>query len=102
MTLEELIAELKLHHPARVVKDGFSRPHSYRGDYSQLAFVPAEDVSIGQMLQAAESSLGQSFQGYKGGHYTMGGHVECYLAEVGESGEELGRRLLSYMLAESK
>lgn len=100
MSLEDLIAELKKHDPNKRVKLGFCCPHSYRGSYECLAFEPYEDASVGAMLTLATSALGQIFYGYKGGEYRMGPWSRVYLANLNESGEELGPTLLKYMLAD--
>jgi len=98
MTLGELIAKLKRHDPAKIVRLGFCNPHSYRGDYHSLAFEPAENVAVGEMLQCAERALGDTFSGYRGGLFTMQKITGVYLAKRGYEGEELGPLLLGYML----
>lgn len=98
MYLPELIEELKKHDKDKVIKKGFSSPHSWRGDYSELAFEPEENTTVGAMLKCAEDSLGKTFTGYKGGEFKMGEYTEVYLAEYSTCGEELGPTLLSFML----
>lgn len=99
MTLKELIDALRTHPPKQRVANGFARPHSYRGYYSELAFEPEANTTVGAMLAAAEEALGSTYTGYKGGEYTMGDHVDCYLAEEGNTGEEIGLMALKYMLS---
>jgi hypothetical protein len=99
MTLDELIKALEAEDPGKVLPLGFSNPHSYRWDYSELAFEPTANVTVGEMLSAARSALGATFQGWKGGEYTMTGSTDCHLAEQGDLGEELGPILLSLLLA---
>ena len=101
MYLRELINELSQHDPAVVVRQGFDSPHSYRGYYDHLAFEPATNVSIGSMLAAAEEANGSTYQGWKGGDFTMGDWTPCHLAYMGDTGEGLGRTLLRYMLADT-
>ena len=99
--LGDLIAALAKEDPARVLPVGFNRPHSYRGYYEQLAFEPAENITIGEMLAAARSALGTTFTGYKGGDYTMGEHTECWIANYGESGsDQIGHVLMRLLLAQ--
>lgn len=100
-TLGELIARLRqeVDHTRRV-KVGFHEPHSYRGYYEQLAFELATDVTIAEMLAAAESALGATYQGWKGGDYTMTDYTDVWLvAERGDCGETLGAVFLELMLA---
>lgn len=100
MTLRELIAALESADPERVVPYGFRDPHSYRGIYADVAFEPAENITVGEMLAAARSALGATFQGYKGGDYTMREYTDCWLSEYGHaSGETIGPTLLRLMLA---
>lgn len=40
-TLGEIIAYLKTFPPDRVIANGFTHAHSYRGYYEDLAFEPA-------------------------------------------------------------
>ena len=101
MYLDELIVMLRHANQDAVLKNGFTYPHSYRGYYSELAFEPAEDVKVSDMLRDAEGALGKTFMGYKGGDYTMHGAVECYLATYGNTGEELTIRLMTYMLKDT-
>jgi hypothetical protein len=99
MELGELIAALEAEDPARVLPLGFGKPHSYRGYYEQLAFEPTADVMIGDMLEAAKSALGATYEGWKGGDFTMHERTDCWLAEEGHSGgEEIGPILLALML----
>lgn len=100
MTLDELIRVLDAEDPNRVLPLGFSNPHSWRGDYYQLAFEPTANVTIGQMLTDARSARGTTYEGWKGGQYTMNDMTDCWLDETGSStGETLGPILLTLLLA---
>ena len=81
-TLAELPADMVFPH-------GFAHSHSYRGYYDQLAFEPATNTRAGDMLAAAQSALGKTYTGYKGGDYEMHSWTECWLAEYGDTGEAL-------------
>lgn len=61
MTLDELIAALDAADPDLVLPDGFTNPHSYRGYYEQLAFEPAQDVRVADMLADAREALGTTY-----------------------------------------
>lgn len=99
LNLGDLVERLEREDPDRVVPMGFANPHSYRGDYSKLAFEPARDVTIGAMLDAARAALGATFGGYKGGDYTMHDYTEVWLANYGEdSDNKLGPLLLELLL----
>lgn len=97
MMLGELIAALEACDPETKVPIGFGHPHSYRGYYTDLAFEPVRDTTIGAMLAAAKEALGRVYQGYKGGDYLMGEYNDCWLSEYGTTGEGLGPVLLAYM-----
>lgn len=99
--LGELVERLRREDPAKRVHLGFRYPHSYRGDYFDLAFELAENITVGDMLTAAESAFGTTYQGWKGGDYTMGEWTSTWLVtEEGDCGESLGAVLLEYMLAD--
>ena len=98
MQLGELIAALEQAHPNRVVKHGFGPPASYRGHYDQLAFEPASNLTVKDMLLHAKSAINSTFEGYKGGHFLMTDSTPVWLASWGELGEEIGPTLLSLML----
>lgn len=101
-TVSELIEVLEQEDPALVVPNGFSSPHSYRGFYERLAVEPASNVTVGEMLADLRGAIGTTYEGYKGGEYEMGEWSDVHLAEYGTCGEELGVRLLRYMIAEAK
>ena len=100
MYLHELIDELKKHDPAKRVRRGFDSPHSYRGYYDELAFEPCGETTVGEMLEAAQSAVGETYQGWKGGDFLMNDWTPVHLAHMGDCGEDLGSTLLSYMLAD--
>lgn len=101
LELGEIVARLRREDPAKRLKLGFLHPHSYRGYYEQLAFELVRSVTVGEMLAAAESALGETFQGWKGGDYTMKDWTDTWLvSEEGTSaGETIGEVLLELMLA---
>ena len=98
MILENLIHALEQEYESKIVPMGFNNPHSYRGYYEDLAFEPAENVTVGEMLKCAKEALGQTFSGYKGGDYTMKKYTTVWLANYGDTGEGIGAILLNYML----
>lgn len=99
LTLGELIALLEKEDPGRTVLVGFACPHSYRGDYTEVAFEIRENVTVGSMLEAARSALGATFEGWSGGEFTMHEHDGAWLVqEEGDNGETLGSVLLGLML----
>jgi len=98
MILKHLIARLEDAYPEHIVRVGFNNPHSYRGYYEDLAFKPVENITVREMLEAAKSALGCTFEGYKGGKFKMSEFSECWLAHWGERGEVIGNVLLDYML----
>ena len=103
LSLGEIITRLKQADPEQVLPIGFAAPHSYRGYYEELAFEVRRNVTVGEMLAAAESALGTTFQGWKGGDYTMREYSSAWLVrEEGYCGESLGAVLLELMLANSE
>jgi|SRR5690242_6489995 len=100
LTLGKLIEALKLADPKKVVQKGFARPGSWRGVYEELAFEPAQNVTVESMLKHAEAALGATFEGYKGGEYTMNEYTPVHISEYGESYDYLGEFFLWYMLGD--
>jgi len=98
LTLGRLIDALTEADPKKVLKKGFKKPHSWRGIYEELAFEPAENVTVGEMLASAQEAVGKSFQGWKGGEFTMTRETEVHVSFEGESYDYLGDILLFYML----
>lgn len=97
MWLSELIEYLEAENEDRILSFGFAHPHSYRGYYDRLAFEPAWNVRVGDMLKDAKESKGKTFMGYKGGDYTMDGMTEVYIAKYSECGDEISKMLLDYI-----
>lgn len=98
MTLGELIEWLEKQNLNLIVKDGFGSPHSDRGDYSELGFTPVAEAEIGDMLAHAQSALGATFTGWKGGEFKMGEHTPVYIGKFGECGEEITTTHFKYWL----
>jgi hypothetical protein len=98
MYLKEMIEYLEKEPPEMVVPMGFGNTCSYRGDYSELAFIAAPNTTIKQMLALARGAIGRGFPGWKGGEYTMTEYCRVYLVNgCGETGDEIGPILLDYM-----
>ncbi len=88
MNLGKLIDKLTELPQDGIVAKGFGEPHSYRGYYEQLGFTPVENVSVKAMITYARSARGKTFEGYKGGSYTMTTLTDCWIAEYGETAED--------------
>lgn len=100
-SLGELITALENFHPARTVPVGIANPHSFRGDYSELAFEPAPASTVAEMLTVAKSALGRTFQGWKGGDYVMDEHTPVWFEMEGSGdGETIGPVMLGLLLPE--
>jgi hypothetical protein len=101
MNLGELITALEAADPNQVVSHGFHNPHSYRGDYYDLAFEPAQNVTVASMLEAARTALGTTYQGWKGGDFTMGADTWCWLSEQGTAScDNISSLLFELMLSQ--
>jgi hypothetical protein len=89
MTLRDLIARLEAEDQDLLCPRGFRNPHSYRGHYRELSFDPWPNVTVAEMLAAARSADGATYQGWKGGDYTMGLDTPCHFAPKGDC-DDLG------------
>lgn len=102
MELKELIDELRKYPPETTASRGLGNPHSYRGWYDQIAFEMVENTSAGAMLAAAESAVGATYTGWKGGDYTMFHDTPTHLVmERGRCGDEITQMMLHLMLGEA-
>lgn len=105
MQLQDVIAVLRKAVEERgasyEVQFGFCNPHSYRGYYRELAFEPSGTTTIGSMLEAAEGADGATYEGWKGGDFTMSDYSDCHIAVEGDCGEELSPLELAFMLESS-
>jgi hypothetical protein len=102
VSLGELIAALEeaLRRGDTLLGQGFGKPGSYRGYYAELAFEPANNVTVSSMLAHAKSALGATFKGYKGGAFTMSEYTPCWIARYGTSaGDLIGPMLFGFMLS---
>ena len=82
--LIEWLERMNQEHPDGIVPYGFDEPHSWRGDYEDLAFTPKESAKISDMLNHAKDSMGREFIGGDGGEFEMGEYTECWIAKQGK------------------
>ena len=79
--------------------------HSYRGYYIDLAFAPLYDTETRTVKEALKEALlahGKTFEGYKGGEFTMEGDTPVWYSHYGTCGPAImgitdeGEILLQY------
>lgn len=106
MTLGEWIDTLTmLHHDAEVVMDCGTVPvglASWRGVYAELTLdsrTDAEAITVKELLRDATEAVGTTFQGYKGGAFTMDRSTPVW---ADEWGEYRGRMLLGVVASGDK
>lgn len=97
MGLSDIIAALKAADQSYVPPLGFHNAHSYRGDYSDLGVEPVAGVSVGDMVETLEAALGCTFEGWKGGSYTMQDYSYVHIAAEGNVGDRIGPVLVGYL-----
>lgn len=84
--------------PVLVEVDGETRPagelHSYRGYREDLAigFGPYFEgrptyATVGDLASALRAAIGQDFEGYKGGDYTMAADTTLWIAPEGTTSQ---------------
>lgn len=89
MTLGKLIDRLEALPPGQAI-EAINEPHSYRGYYSDLAFERADGTqTASEALTICRSAMGEVFQGYKGGDYTMGRNTPVWIASYGCCGDKI-------------
>jgi hypothetical protein len=90
LTLGQFIFLLERANPEAEVQYDFcgytpSTFDSYRGFYEQLALgVSTGTVRVRHILSRANECLGKTFQGYKGGDYTMADTTPLWVANYRE------------------
>lgn len=93
LTLGGLIAALEGagDTPVRFDRGGSpTKPHSYRGYYSDLCFESTDKpVKASRLLEGARTSVGRTFEGYKGGDFTMGEDTPLWVAPYGCTGDAI-------------
>jgi hypothetical protein len=109
ITLGQLIETLESADQTLVVADGFTKPDSWRGVYAFLRFGPARNTVVSDMLAHARSAVGATFEGYKGGNYTMNRETPVFIDGYGESNSDTAaitkerlERMLAVTIAETK
>jgi len=70
----------------RVIPDGID---SWRGIYAELAVgykiaAPSEQLTVKDFLEVLRGANGETFQGYKGGDFTMDEYTEVHVDNYGE------------------
>lgn len=85
MRLGQFIAVLRRLPPSLPV--GLSAVHSFRGYYDQVAFEPTPGATAALALEEAEYAVGHTFEGWKGGDYTMDESTMCWVADKGSSSD---------------
>lgn len=93
MTLGELIVRLR-SLPGEMKLYGIeANPDSYRGYYSDLAFPPAAPgdptITVAELLGVCLDAVGRTFDGYKGGEFTMTKTTPLWLAHYGNCGPKI-------------
>lgn len=63
-----------------------SEPHSYRGYYSDLCFEQGNPITAGELLEEVTKCFEKTFEGYKGGDFTMSEDTPLWTAPYGDTG----------------
>jgi hypothetical protein len=100
--LQDILDRLEQEDPNLVLLKGWKHPHSYRGYYSELGVEPCGPTEVRELIATLKGAIGSTFQGWKGGDYTMHEYVEVYLAEQGCVGEALTVSWLDLLIQLSK
>lgn len=92
ITLGDLIGELAAAPSSDIVKvvwrGALCNPgnvDSYRGHYSQLFidYTEGEERTVKSLLKNLRKAMGRTFEGYKGGEYTMGANTCIFVDQYG-------------------
>lgn len=80
-TLDKVVIADTPNGPVTVSPDVMS----YRGYYDQLAIEPDGQTTAGDLATALSEAIGESFQGYKGGDYSMSRNTPVWLSHYGDA-----------------
>ena len=92
LTLGDFIKKLKaVKNKNKTIKtdmyDGIGECMSYRGYYADLSFEPTDKIcTVEEVLPKAEAALGNTYEGYKGGDFTMGEDTPLWIAHYSDTG----------------
>lgn len=90
MSLGELIGILEAEpNQEKRITPGFTHPHSYRGDYFELAVEPTESTTVGALLKELQGAVGKTYEGWKGGDFTMNKYSRVWIAEQGDCSDDM-------------
>lgn len=84
--------------PGTVLPIGLADPHSYRGYYQELAVELCGPTTAGEIATMLKGCIGRTFEGYKGGDYTMRRFTDVYIAEYGSAGGDMIGPVLLHFL----
>ena len=106
MSISDLITYLKKaiieNGSDLVVASGWEFATSSRARYEDLGLSPRSFVTLGAMLKVVMDSKGKTFEGWKGGCFTMNAFSETHLARQNEAGEPITRLWLDAEIALAK
>lgn len=89
-TLRRLIT-LLVFIPETNLIEKLTKPHSYRGYYSDLAFerVEGETMTAGALLSMCKECMDKTFEGYKGGDFVMDEKTPIWISQYGSTGVKI-------------
>jgi hypothetical protein len=94
--LGDLIYALKNLDSETPMRATISHPHSFRGDYYDLAFeIKDQPSTAGEWLIIATSAKDKTFEGWKGGHFPM--DVASWVHIVNSEGDFLSETMGSVL-----
>ncbi len=89
--VREILDYLADLDPYAVTSFTLSDPHCDRGSYSDVAFAMTREPStVAEVYAVIASVIGETYQGYKGGDFTMHAWTDCC---IGESSYDVGDAL---------
>lgn len=100
----EALTPVVAERPDATVRHGFDPKSagSWRGSYSELSFYSAKNVLLADMLNALINAIGETYEGYKGGMFTM--HESCDVYMDGHEnffGDRISWSLVRYWIDEA-
>lgn len=85
--LESAVGDTKVFFDA--TDTGPTGPHSYRGYYSDLAFESGAPPTVAEFKTTVNGTIGETYEGYKGGDFVMAGDTPLWSASYGCTGRAI-------------
>jgi hypothetical protein len=83
LAVKEFLENVQATDPNFEFVNAFNNPHSWRGEYSEIAFQSAYLLTSADMLECVDRAITEKFYGWKGGEYNYCLDKHCHIEAGG-------------------